>query len=490
MPPPSWPIWWKRLREMADLPARFWQHPTRVHLIGIGGVGMAGLARLLLQAGFLVSGSDSHPNRLTRDLQTQGVTFYKGHAFSNLNDPPEWAIRTPAVGEGNPEVDACRALQIPLFVRGQVLAAYANKRRSVAVAGAHGKTTTTAMLATILDHCGVGAGYAVGGETVLPGRVANQGQSKDFVLEADESDGTLVHYAPLVGIMTHVEWDHVDRFRSEASLLRCYRKFAQRCGQLWIREGDLLAECVCAGMLNVCRVGENPSADLQLLRTEDDAEGQRVWFRYQQFSGAFRIPLPGKHNAFNATMAIAAALHLGVSPAQACEGIASFSGVARRFQRQEKNGVTLIQDYAHHPTEIRALMQSVKALNPKRLWLVFQPHRFSRTRHLLYEFAKAFEGADQLGLLPVYAASELPGQGSGSEALAALCRGAFPKVKVFGSREEIVKAWAPQLTAGDVLLIVGAGDVEALQGEFWAGTGDLSPHVGVETPGPGKGPGT
>lgn len=456
---------------MADLSARFWQHPTRVHLIGIGGVGMAGLARLLVQAGFSVSGSDSHPNRLTQDLQAQGVKFYKGHALSNLNDRPEWAIRTPAVGEGNPEVDGCRALQIPLFVRGQVLAAFANNRRSAAVAGAHGKTTTTAMLASILHHVGAGAGYAVGGETALPGRVADQGKGKRFVLEADESDGTLVHYAPEVGILTHVEWDHVERFRSEASLLRCYRMFAQRCGQLWIREGDALAERVCAGFSNVCRVGENPGADLQLLRAEDDTEGQRVWFRFEQFSGTFRIPLPGKHNAFNATMAIAAAVQLGVSPEQACEGIASFAGVARRFQRQEKNGVILVQDYAHHPTEIRALMQSVKALHPKRLWLVFQPHRFSRTRHLLDEFAKAFDGADHLALLPVYAASELPGQGSSSEALAALCRGAFPGVNVFGSREEIVKDWGPKLEAGDVLLIVGAGDVEALQGEFVARIG-------------------
>ncbi|MGA0369788.1 MAG: Mur ligase domain-containing protein, partial [Kiritimatiellia bacterium] len=292
---------------MADLPACLWDRPAHVHLIGMGGVGMAGLARLLIQSGFTVSGSDSHPNRLTRDLEAQGAQFFAGHHPDHPPRQTEWAVRTPAVGEGNPEVEALRERQIPVWVRGQVLASFSNRRRSVAVAGAHGKTTTSAMLATILEHARSGAGYAVGGETGLPGRVADRGSTEAFVLEADESDGTLVHYAPAVGILTHVEWDHVERFRSESSLLRCYRRFAEGCGVRWIREGDLLAEQVSRDLPQLKRVGESTTADLQFLGATESPDGQEVRFGFQGGTYSFRIPLPGRHNAMNALLAVAAA---------------------------------------------------------------------------------------------------------------------------------------------------------------------------------------
>ena len=446
------------------MPIRFWERPARVHLIGIGGVGMAGLARLLLQKGFSVSGSDRHPNRLTRDLEMQGVTFYSGHDPANLKSLPDWAIRTPAVGEGNPEVDGLRNRQIPLFVRGQVLAAFANTRHGVAIAGAHGKTTTTAMLAAIVHP--EGAGYAVGGETALPGGVADAGTKENFVYEADESDGTLAHYAPEVGVLTHVEWDHVERFRCEDALLQCYRVFAQRCGQLWIKEGDLLAEQVCKGLAGVRRVGDSGAADLRLMEAVSDPEGQQVKFCMGGDIYSFRILLPGHHNAWNALMAVAAAAQLGISPEQSCEALQGFKGVARRFQIEERRGIRLIQDYAHHPTEIRAVMESARALKPKRLWVVFQPHRFSRTRHLLREFSEALQGVDRLALLPVYAASEVSTQGVGTPRLAEVCRECGQRVELYESRFELQEVWVPELQAGDVVLILGAGDVEALQSEM------------------------
>lgn len=443
-----------------------WENPGRVHLIGVGGIGMAGLARLLHQSGFKVSGSDHAPNRLTRELEDLGISFFEGHHSKNLPPDVRWAIRTPAVGEGNPEVDALRYLGIPVRVRGEVLAAYTRKRKTLAVAGAHGKTTTSSMLAHVLRSAGLDAGYAIGGETTLPGRVSDIGTDPVFACEADESDGTLVYYAPHVALLTHIEWDHVERFRSEAALLTCYKEFVSQSKRVWIREDDVLAAEVCKEHKNVKKVGRSEGADLRLISAVNDPLGQQIKGCFEDTHFKVRLSLPGLHNAWNGLMAIAAAMEVGISLSEAATGLESFGGVARRFQKLEKNGILLIQDYAHHPTEIRAVMESVKALNPVNVWVVFQPHRFSRTRHLLKEFANSFEGADHLALLPVYAASEVPGQGSGSEVLADQCRGGFPRVKVFGNRAELVKDWAPQFQEGDVLLILGAGDIEALQGEL------------------------
>ncbi|MDF3128102.1 UDP-N-acetylmuramate--L-alanine ligase [Kiritimatiellaeota bacterium B1221] len=451
---------------MADPISDLLSKPGRVHFIGIGGIGMAGLARLLLQSGFEVSGSDQQVNRLTESLARQGVKIYQGHHPDQVRDLPLWAIRTPALGEGNPELDFLRAHQIPVMTRGQVLAAYSRARTCIAVAGAHGKTTTTSMLASLLWSAGEGAGYAVGGETQLPGLVADVGNGKSLVVEADESDGTLVYYRPRIGFLTHVEWDHIERFRSEDSLLQCYRKFVQRCGEIWIREGDALAEKVCAGHPQVRRIGESPEAGLRLKSIEQNAQGQRIHVQWNTENTCFHIPLPGKHNAWNGLMALAGALSLGVPLGKACMALSQFQGVARRFQKVEKNGVLLIQDYAHHPTEIQAVMASAQALEAKRIWVVFQPHRFSRTRHLLDDFVSSFAGADRLALLPVYAASEHSSQGVGSDLLAEKCRQKYGEVAVFSDRNALVETWGPELRPGDVVLIVGAGDIEALQVEL------------------------
>lgn len=452
---------------MAEPAGVFPDQPNRVHLLGIGGVGMAGLAILLHQAGFKVSGSDSHPNRLTEELEGRGVTVYPGHdPRQNLRMLPDWAIRSPAVTEGNPELDALRQRGIPVWVRGEVLAAFSRRRQCLAVAGAHGKTTTSAMLAHILRGCGVDAGYAVGGETTLPGRVADTGSRPAFVCEADESDGTLAFYAPAVGVLTHVEWDHVERFHSEEALLTCYRIFARQCGVLWIREDDVLAQRICDGCPQAKTVGCSELATLQLIEAWSHAQGQEIRFEFAGNHYGGHIPLPGLHNAWNGLMALAAASEVGIALPDAVAALADFGGVGRRFEKVEKNGVLLIQDYAHHPTEIRALMSAVTALNPKKLWVVFQPHRFSRTRHLLHDFARSFAGADRLALLPVYAASEIPEQGAGHQVLAAACRPYHGQVDCFDRRQDLLAAWVGQVEPGDVVIIVGAGDVGDLQREW------------------------
>ncbi len=432
--------------------------PARVHFVGVGGVGMAGLARLLVQAGFSVSGSDAAANRLTALLAETGVEIFRGHAVGHVPAGVLWAVRTPAVGEDNPEVQALRARGVPVFARGEVLAALSRTRRTVAVAGAHGKTTTAAMLTHLLRAAGVDCGYAIGGETGFPGVVADRGSSDWFVCEADESDGTLVHYAPEVGVLTHVEWDHVERFGSEAALLDCYRRFVARCGRVVIREADALARVVTADHAGVVMLGEDAVGP----ETVDDPEGQWVQARLNGEALRFRLPLPGRHNAWNAVMALTAAGLTGTEPVAAAASLETFASVGRRFERVNLKGVEIVHDYAHHPTEIRAVMASARALRPRRLVVAFQPHRFSRTRHLLGAFAEAFRGVDGLHLLPVYAASEARELGVDSDALLTACAQALGRERVWmhGTGEALIESVRKDLAIGDVFLIVGAGDIQ------------------------------
>lgn len=434
--------------------------PCRVHFIGLGGVGMAGLARLLMQSGFSVSGSDTAEHRLTRLLASEGAVVFKGHSVGHVSEDTVWAVRTPAVGEDNPELQALRARHVPVFARGEVLAAYSRTRGTVAVAGAHGKTTTSAMVTHLLRAVGTDCGFAIGGETVFPGCVADRGTSDVFVCEADESDGTLVHYAPVTGVLTHVEWDHVERFGSEAALLDCYRKFVSRCGRVVIREADALAVDVTAGHPDVVRLREE---DL-CLQTADDPEGQWVRAVLDGMPVSFRLPLPGRHNAWNAVMALTAAGLAGGDVRSMAESFGGFVSVGRRFERVRVDGVEIIHDYAHHPTEIRAVMTSARALEPRRLVVAFQPHRFSRTRHLLQAFAEAFRGVDGLHLLPVYAASEASELGVDSDVLYQACVEELgpERVRIHGDAEHLRDSVRKDLAIGDVFLIVGAGDIQEL----------------------------
>jgi UDP-N-acetylmuramate--alanine ligase len=441
--------------------------PCHVHFVGIGGVGMAGLARLLVQGGFQVSGSDGCANRLTDALVGMGVHFFEGHRISNVSEEIDWAVRTPAVAEDNPEVVGLRGRGIPVFRRGDILAAYSRSRKTIAVAGAHGKTTTSAMLAWILRERGLACGYAIGGETALPGVVADAGDADVFVCEADESDGTLVRYTPDTTILTHVEWDHPERFPTEASLWACYESCIRQSGRIWIREDDEVAVRLTRGHPALKTIGCSDAADLQLLTQVNDPEGQELRLRSGDLDVTGRLSLPGLHNAWNAMMALGVAQDLGISMEQGLAALSGFPSVGRRFERVDVGGVTVIQDYAHHPTEIRAVMRSVQALNPKRLWIAFQPHRYSRTQRLLQGFAESFSGAERLDLLPVYAAFELPEQGADSAQLAAACRkvcGEVP-VRLWSGRAELARNLADSSQPGDVLLILGAGDIGQLQRE-------------------------
>lgn len=442
---------------MGDVFQSLLQKPCAVHFVGMGGVGMAGLARLFLARGFRVSGSDTTPNTLTRGLEVSGATFHAGHAARHVPREIDWAVRTPAVGEDNPEIEVLRRRHLPVFARGELLAAYARGRDTLAVAGAHGKTTTAAMLAHMLRKTGVDCGYAIGGETALPGQVSHPGTSPWFVCEADESDGTLDRYTARVGVITHAEWDHVERFPSAESLWACYRRFAARCNVLVVRSDDPVA-------LEVASDHPNPlvvPVESNSLVSESDPAGQTIRWSWRGLGLEGRLPLPGRHNAVNAALALVAACETGADPRAAWSSLHTFQSVGRRFERREVGGVTVIHDYAHHPTEIRALLDSVSALQPRRVVAAFQPHRYSRTRHLLDGFAEALAGVDSLHLLPVYAASESPSLGVDSDALAIRAkelRPGFP-VRLHGDMDTLVDAVRGDVGPGDAFVVIGAGDV-------------------------------
>lgn len=446
---------------MLDLP--YAPVPGRVHLVGIGGVGMAGIARILIQSGCEVSGSDTASHRLTDSLKSQGARLFQGHAREHLPDQVDWAVRTPAVSESNPEVDLLRERGIPVYSRGQVLAALSNPRHTIAVAGAHGKTTTSAMTAWIFDQCSKGFGYVIGGETALRGVIADLGGVGDpFVIEADESDGTIVGYSPETAVLTHVEWDHPERFPTETSLWACYRKFSEQSQTVWLREDDAQAFEICRNHPKIRCVGRSSRCDVQLLEQQDHPEGQDMTLCMGStvYSGSLR--LPGLHNTWNALMAIGVTGQYGVSVEHAVEALRTFPSVGRRFQRREVSGGTLLQDYAHHPTEIRAVIRSLSALNPKRMRVVFQPHRYSRTQQYVEAFADSFASLTSLDLLPVYAASERPEQGVDSDVLGDICQRKGVDTRVWQNQADLIDDLEAWMVQGGLIALLGAGDITRL----------------------------
>jgi len=436
----------------------------RIFALGVGGVGMAGLARMLLQAGQEVYGCDVAETALVQELCGEGLHFHPGHQRKLLPENLDWAFRTPAVLESSPDLQALREAQVPVFRRAQVLGRLAASRTGLAVAGAHGKTTTSAILATLLREAGLECGYAVGGETALPGRVADWGSAAEFVFEADESDGSLVQYQPAVSILNSVEWDHVERFPTEEALLRLYRHFALRSSELWLREDDLLAARCAKGHRAVSRVGRSAHCELQLLERQDLPGAQRFVWRWRGREVESSLSLPGEHNTFNALLALGVALGRGLDPEELSLGLASFTSVGRRLDHfVDAKGRRVIHDYAHHPTEIRALLQAARSWQPRHIRLVFEPHRYSRTRHLLQPFAEVLSQAEELDLLPVYAASEHPEQGADSAELLEACRQLAPeRPSRLWSHQDLLLQQVEHDAEADCWLLAGAGRISEL----------------------------
>ncbi|HRZ11911.1 MAG TPA: UDP-N-acetylmuramate--L-alanine ligase [Kiritimatiellia bacterium] len=457
---------------MPDQPSGFLlpQPGERVHLLGIGGVGMAGLAVHLDGRGARVSGCDAGRNRLTDDLERRGIRCVVGHDPAHLEPDVKQVVRSTAVPDSCEELRAARARGMPVLSRGSVLAALLEGRLSVAVGGTHGKTTTTAMIAQALRHAGLDPGFCIGGEVDELGGVAGVGDGRLLVVEADESDGTLALYRPDIALVTNIELDHLEHFDGEAGLIACFGKFVRGTRRKVIYcADDPRASSLCRSVPNALSYGWAPGAEVRgLLRASSPAHAEVEVRIKGRRAGVFRLPVAGPQNAQNALAACAAAIEAGLTFEQAAAGLAEFRPAKRRFEIvAEMRGVTVVSDYAHHPTEIRAMMRVAAGRPARRRLAVFQPHRYTRTRALGPEFPPAFAGADEIWLLPVYAASEAPLEGGTSEDLLGHFR-AFggPPVRLLRSLEDAREQWRGWWKDGDLLLVIGAGDVEKIA--WWA----------------------
>jgi UDP-N-acetylmuramate--L-alanine ligase/UDP-N-acetylenolpyruvoylglucosamine reductase len=444
-------------------------------MVGVGGVGMAGVALLLRARGLPVSGCDAARGALAASLEAAGIAFLEGQAAGHIaGSGVDWVVRTPAVREDCDELAAARAAGLPVFRRGEVLPALlAEYGCSVAVAGTHGKTTTTTLITQILRAAGRDPSWCIGGESVPLGAVAHAGAGGVMVVEADESDGTLALYRPDIAVVTNVEFDHMEHFESVEAFEACFATFMASAGRRVVYCGDdPRARRLGAAAANGLRYGFSPESALRGALAED-GRTMRV-YREGALLGELPLILPGTHNALNLLAATAVCLELGLPFAEVAAVAGSALALPRRRYETigDRDGIRVISDYAHHPTEIAALVQTARREHAGRLLAVFQPHRYTRTAALGADFPAAFAGVDLLVLTPVYAASEPPLEGGMACDLyahfRALAGGAVPQPLLATSLEQ---AWAflrREWRDGDWLLVIGAGDVEKIA--QWART--------------------
>ncbi len=438
----------------------------RVHFVGIGGAGLSAIARVLLEQGARVSGSDLALSPAAEALARDGARVYLGHRAGQVG-AAEMVVVSSAVPEDNVEVQAARAAGIPVVGRAQVLGELMAGRVGVAVAGTHGKTTTTAMIATVLCHAGLDPTYIVGGIVPGLGGNAHHGSGPHFVVEADEYDHTFLGLRPRVAVITNVEHDHPDCYPTLGHLRLAFADFAALLppdGLLVVCRDDRVAREIGAGLIaqgqRVVSYGLREAATWTALDLRADPAGGSEFraVRDGQALGEVRLRVPGAHNVLNALATLAVADHLGLPFPTVRSALEGFRGVARRFElKGEVDGVTVIDDYAHHPTEIRATLAAARERFPGRpLWAVWQPHTYSRTRALLTEFAQAFAGADHALVLPIYPAREQDTLGVSSEDVVAAMH--HPDARALGSLEEAVAVLGLEVRSGDVVLTLGAGD--------------------------------
>ena len=447
--------WREELRRRIQTPA------ARVHLMGVGGIGMAGVARLLAARGLNVTGCDGGAPRTMEWLRSCGIPATTGHDAAHL-DGVDWAVFSPALPPGHSERAAAEIRGIPLYRRGQVLPVLAELWKTVAVSGTHGKTTTSSMIAHVLRACGVDPSWCIGGELPPDGAPAGIGKSDWLAIEADESDGTLAHYAPEIAVITNVEFDHMEHFASKEAMVDCFRSFARQAKAVVFCADDPEAARVGAAAKGVSYGFAGP-VDFQAEILEAGPAGTRFAVRAPGGRKAtVSLPLPGRHNVSNALGALAACDRCGLALDAACAALASFALPKRRFEPvAEARGIRVVADYAHHPSEIRALIDAAKQAGAGRIWAVFQPHRYTRTLALGADFPPAFDGVAGVILAPVYAASEPPLAGGTSEDLLKhFRRHAGAPAELAKTLEAAAERVAARWTAGDWVLVVGAGDVE------------------------------
>ncbi|MGA4988957.1 UDP-N-acetylmuramate--L-alanine ligase [Nonomuraea bangladeshensis] len=441
----------------------------RVHFIGIGGAGMSGIARILLKRGVRVSGSDARSSELVAELRELGASVHIGHAASHIKDVDTVVVST-AIRDSNPELGEALKQGLRIIPRAAALASVMAGRTAVAIAGTHGKTTTTSMLTVALQKCGADPSYCVGGQLVTTGLGADDGTGTVFVAEADESDGSFLMLAPDIAVVTNVEADHLDNYGDPRAVHDSFARFADRVGSLLVICADdpgsaELADRARERGLRVRTYGAAEGADYRLSGVRPDGFGTVFEIEGR---GDVRLAVPGAHNALNATAAIAVADELGLSFEEIRGGLGAFTGAKRRFEAKgEAGGVAVFDSYAHHPTELAADLRAARDVvasysGDGRVVAIFQPHLYSRTRFFADEFGAALGLADEVVVLDVYGAREDPEPGVSGAMVASRVPLPAERVSYAPDRAAVPALVAERARPGDIVLTMGAGDVTEL----------------------------
>lgn len=458
--------------------AAMFRKTQQIHLVGIGGAGMSGIAEVLLTMGYKVTGSDLQATETTRRLEELGGKICIGHHESNIGEA-QVVVISSAVSAGNPEVVAAKAKQVPVIPRAEMLAELMRLKFGVAIAGAHGKTTTTSMTANVLAQGGLDPTMVIGGKVNALGSHARLGRGDLLVAEADESDGSFLRLAPTVVAVTNLDREHLDHYGSMERINECFLEFINKVpfyGLAVLCSDDerlraLFPRIVKRFHTYGLREQEGVAPDFKATDVSLKQWGAefRAHFRGKNL-GPFRLAVPGMHNVSNALAAIAIGVELDVPVDLIRKGLAAFTGVERRFHlRGEAGGIMVVDDYGHHPTEVKATLAAAKQGWERRLVVLFQPHRYSRTRDLIQEFSHAFDQADQVYMTEIYAAGEAAIPGISGAKLAEAVRAAGHSSVTFVERKEsLPDVVLPHLRPGDLVLTLGAGDI------WKAGTGILA----------------
>jgi len=457
---------------------------THVHFVGIGGTGLSAIARVMLESGYTVTGSDQSLSPLARELQRAGVTVDVGHDARHVSGA-DWVVRSSAITDDNPEVQAATRLGIPVYKRADLLGKLMAGKTGIAIAGTHGKTTTTAMIAWVLTRLGQDPTFIIGSVALNLGVNARAGQGKHFVIEADEYDKMFLGLRPHIEVLTNLEHDHPDCYPTFDSMRVAFEAFSL----LLPADGVLIACTDDAGARGVLRYAASRGRSViayGTARAEDKHDSKRVQataIRSNPGGGCsfvamsniaevqqlqVELQVPGEHNVRNALAVLAVICVLGLPLEPAGRALAEYSGTSRRFEvRGEAGGVTVIDDYAHHPTEIRAALAAARGRYGSRtIWAVWQPHTYSRAKLLLREFAQAFSEADHVLVTDVYGSREAEQDFSSAEVVD---RMAHPDARYSGSLESTVQQLLKGLRAGDVLLVLSAGDADQISDRILKG---------------------
>ena len=445
---------------------------NNMHFIGIGGIGMSGIAHVLLKMGYKISGSDMGSSNLTEKLTGEGAMIRLGHAHDNIPMETEIVVYSSSINDSNPEIREARKRDLLIVKRAEVLAELLNDKKGIAVTGTHGKTTTSSLISVMLEKCGMDPTVMIGGEVEIFKGNSSHGNGEYVVAEADESDGSFLYLKPLYSVITNVEMEHIDYYKRLEDAIDAYAAFAnntKKGGALFYNaEDENIKKVLKRFSGNKESFGFSRDADIypdEIVMNEFHTSYNCVYS--DEMIGRVSPRIPGRHNILNSLAAVSIGLKLGLSFESISRSIQDFTGTKRRFHlKADVGGVMLIDDYAHHPTEIRAVLDACRNWKDKRVIVVFQPHRYTRTKFLTEEFGRCFTGADKLILTDIYAASEEPIEGVSVKNI-------YDRVKLNGlndvtmmNKESVARHIMDMKRSGDMILILGAGDIKEVSDEL------------------------